>query len=276
MASIPLRRQHDKGQRPSPSAERSHRGLVWLLIGLLVVAGGMYLARRDRTAARSPAPPLTPSSQQDAASAASPKPTETLPQAMPPEPVPPRQRNLHVIAATPTSRTFNYRDTPIAVTFSHPVNPETVPPAFKVTPPIPGGYSFPAPNQLVFTPQGFWDLGATYLVTLEEGITDLSGLDHLEPMRWDFSIVGGYFYTRDVSPLVKTHCASCHRAGGPAARIRLDTLADVKQFVKPGSAEASRFVTALTDSNHQGRLAQAALAKVYLFRDWITVFQAGD
>ncbi len=249
---------------------------MWLLIALVVVGGGMYLTRRGHPDGRSPAPPLTTSSQQDAASAAPANPTEILPQALTPEPVPPRQWNLHVIAATPTSRTFNYRDTPIAVTFSHPVNPETVPPAFKVTPPITGAFAFPAPNQLVFTPQGFWDLGATYLVTLEEGITDMSGLDHLEPMSWDFSIVGGYFYTRDIRPLVSTHCASCHRPDGPAARMRLDTLADVKRFVQPGSAEASRFVTALTDSNHQGRLAPAALAKVYLFRDWITLFQAGD
>ncbi len=203
-------------------------------------------------------------------------PTEAVPPAGTPDPVPPRPRNLQVIAATPTSRTFNYRDTPITVTFSHPVNPETVPPAFKVTPPIPGAFAFPAPHQLVFTPQGFWDLGTTYLVTLEEGITDVTGLDHLEPMSWDFAIVGGYFYTRDVRPLVSTHCAACHRPAGPAARIRLGTLADVKRFVHPGSAGGSRFVTALTDSNHQGRLAPAALAKVYLFRDWITLFQAGD
>jgi hypothetical protein len=238
--------------------------------------GGMYLARGDRTAARTPAPLNLPSSQPDAAPPVPAKPPEAPAKAMIPEPVPPRPKTLRVIAATPTSRTFNYRDSSIGVTFSQPVNPETVPAAFRVTPPIQGGFSFPAPNQVVFTPQGFWDLGATYLVTLEDGITEASGLDRLEPMSWEFSIVGGYFYTRDIGPLVQTHCAACHRREGPAARIRLDTLADIKQFVQPGSAERSRFVTALTDSNHQGKLAPAALAKVYLFRDWITTFQAAD
>jgi len=195
---------------------------------------------------------------------------------MPPEPGPPQRRNLQVAAVAPTSRSFNYRDTPITVTFSHPVKPETVPPAIKVTPAIAGALSFPAPNQVVFTPRGFWDLGATYLVTLEGGITDVDGFDHLEQVSWDFSIVGGYFYTRDVRPLVRAHCASCHRPDGPAGRVRLDTLADIQRFVQPGSAEASRFVTALTDSNHQGKLPPAALAKVYLLRDWITTFRAGD
>jgi hypothetical protein len=176
----------------------------------------------------------------------------------------------------PTSRTFNYRDTPIEVEFSLPVNQETVPPAFKVTPAMQGTFAWPAPNKLVFTPRRLWDHGATYLVTLEDGITDVNGLDRLGTTSWDFSTVGGYFYSRDVRPLVTAHCAPCHRADGRAARIRLDSLAEIRRFVQPGNADMSRFVTALTDSNHQGKLPPQALAKVYLLRDWIAVFQAGD
>lgn len=259
--------------RPAPPAAGRRGGLVWLLLGLLVVGGGVALARRDRPAGGSPAPPLTPSPEQAAAPA---EPPAARPPALPPDPGPPPRRTLQVVAVTPDSRSFTYRDTPITVTFSHPVRPETVPPAFRVTPPVAGALSFPAPDRLVFTPRGLWALGATYLVTLEGGITDASGFDHLAPVRWDFSIVGGYFYTRDVRPLVRTHCASCHRPEGPAARIRLDTLAEVQRFVQPGDADKSRFITALTEPSHQGRLAPAALTQVHLLRDWITAFRAGD
>ncbi len=176
----------------------------------------------------------------------------------------------------PTNQTFNYRDTPIEVEFSLPVKPETVPPAFKVNPPVRGTFSWPLPNKLVFTPQGLWDQGSTYLVTLESGITDANELDRLETTSWDFSTVGGYFFTRDIRPLIRSYCASCHRPDGPAARVRLDTLGEVMRFVRTGEAEKSQFVTALTDSNHQGKVAPQALAKVYLIRDWINVFQAAD
>ncbi len=177
---------------------------------------------------------------------------------------------------SPTSQTFNYPDTPIEVTFSRPVNPKTVPQAFRVTPSREGTLEFPAPDRMVFRPRQLWDLGATYLVTLDEGITDETGLDHLDRTNWEFGIVGGYFYSRDVRPLVGAYCASCHRSGGIAARIRLDELNDIRRFVEPGKAEQSRILTVLADPNHNGKVAPQALTKLYVFRDWIGLFQAGD
>ena len=139
-----------------------------------------------------------------------------------------------------------------------------------------GAFSWPAPTRLVFTPQRLWDHGTTYLVTLGSGISDVHGLDHLDTTSWEFSTVGGYFYTRDVRPLVAAYCTPCHRPDGTAARVPLDTLDDVKRYVQPGAADRSRFITALTDTNHQGQIAPQAVAKAYLFRDWIGVFQAVD
>lgn len=177
---------------------------------------------------------------------------------------------------SPTNRTFNYRDAPIQVEFSLPVKQETVPAAFKVNPPMEGTFSWPAPNRMVFTPRGLWDQGVTYLVTLGDGITDVSGFDRLETTSWDFSTVAGYFYSRDIQPLVSAYCAPCHRPDGPAARIRLDTLSDVMRFVERGNAGKSRFVTALEDQNHQGKLPPPFQAKLYIIRDWITLFNAID
>jgi hypothetical protein len=237
--------------------------------------GVAYLTLGGRTG-QAPAPHASSRAPQQATAPAT-APPENPVEAPPPEPaaLAPRSR-LQVTAMRPTHRTFNYRDTPIEVDFSLPIRQETVPAAFKVQPPMPGTFAWPAPNKLVFTPQGLWDHGANYLVTLEEGITDVNGVDRLETTSWDFSTVGGYFYSRDIRPVVKAHCALCHRAEGPAARVRLDTLGEIRRFVQPGDAGKSRFITALTDPNHQGKLPPEALAKGYLLRDWITVFKAGD
>jgi hypothetical protein len=177
---------------------------------------------------------------------------------------------------SPTKLTFTYRDTPIEVEFSRPVNQDTVPSAFQTTPPVEGVFAWPAPNRLVFRPNQLWDHAATYEVAFASGITDLTGLDELEPTSWKFSTVGGYSYTRDILPLVKTYCVSCHRQDGPAARIRLDTHAGAMQFIRPGNADNSRFLTALTDGTHAGKVPPQVTSKSYMIRDWITTFEAVD
>ncbi len=174
----------------------------------------------------------------------------------------------------PTSRTFNYRDAAIEVEFSLPVNRDTVLSGFRVTPPMEGSLSWPSPTKVVFTPRALWDQGGTYLVTLSAGITDESGAEQLEATSWDFSTVGGYFYSRDIRPLVTAQCAACHSASGPAARVRLDSYAEVMRFVQPGNAERSPLVVALSDGNHQEKLPPETAKKLYVLRDWISVFNA--
>lgn len=255
-----------------------------MLVGLLVIAGAIYFTLLPSRKAVSPAapPPLAPERGAVAPPSApkrpsepatpAPAPVQGIPAATPPA----ARSSLRVVALSPTNRTFNYPDAPIEVEFSRPVDPDTVPPAFKVHPPVEGTFAWPAPNKLVFTPRRLWKRGATYLVALEDGITDANSPDRLQATSWEFSTVGGYFYTRDIRPLVNAHCAPCHRADGPAAGVSLDTLADIKRFVQLGDADRSRVLTVLTDPNHQGKLPPQFLARVYLLRDWIAAFQAGD
>jgi Big-like domain-containing protein len=177
---------------------------------------------------------------------------------------------------SPTSRTFNYRDTPIEVEFSLPVKPETVPPAFSVSPPMEGTFSWLAPNKFIFTPKKLWAHGMTVLVTLESGITDTYGFEHLEKTSWDFSTVGGYFYIRDIRPFVAAHCTSCHRSDGPAARVNLSSKPGLMPYVRVGDGENSRLLTVLKDSNHAGQLSPQAVKQLFIVRDWITEFMAAD
>jgi hypothetical protein len=183
---------------------------------------------------------------------------------------------LTVLAVNPTHRTFNYRDAPITVEFSRAVKAETVAAAFAVTPATRGTLSWPAPTRLVFQPETLWGHGATYLVSLGAGITDPSGLERLEPMSWEFSTVGGYFFSRDIRPLLAAECAGCHRAGAAAARVPLGSHAEVMRWVVAGDAGRSRLVAALADDNHRGRLTPEALRSLYRVRDWINLNRAAD
>ncbi len=264
----------------APPLRASRPSRIWILTGALLLATSLALAYRQHPQA---APPTSVPRPIAPRAADPPVKISSLPEAEPPAPVPlqsastaPRTSLLQVIQRSPTSQTFNYPDTVIEVTFSHPVNPESVPSAFRVTPAMEGTLEFPAPDRMVFRPRQLWDRGATYLVTLDEGIRDRTGLDQLDQTQWEFAIVGGYFYSRDIRPLVRAYCAPCHRSGGTAARVPLDDFPSVRRFVSPGNFDQSRFLTVLNDPNHQGKLAPQLIAKLFIFREWITVFAAGD
>lgn len=264
-------------------------GWVWLLACVVTLGSVGYLlmvdGRREAPAVVRTPPPVV----QDAGKAADADVRREAPQESTPAPagqdtpagaaVPapaPKPSSLRVVKMSPTKVTFNYRDMPIEVEFSQPVNQDSVPAAFRVRPEMEGTFTWPAPNRFVFTPRTLWNHAATYEVTLEESITDANRLDHLERATWTFSTVGGYNYTRDILPLVSAHCASCHRSPGPAARVRLDTYADVMKFIQPGNAGNSRFVVALGDNNHAGKIDPKVEKRAYLLRDWIADYQAID
>lgn len=183
---------------------------------------------------------------------------------------------LKVIAVRPTSQTFNYRDAIIEVEFSMPMNPEATEAAFSIDPPVAGTFSWPTPSRLVFTPQRLLDLETRYLVSIDDRATDATGFHRLPPTSWAFTTVGGYFYTTDIKPLVSSYCSQCHRAGGSAARISLDSYADVRKYVEPGNAEKSPFYSVLRDSVHRSALDKRVLAQEHLIRDWINNNKAGD
>ncbi len=172
---------------------------------------------------------------------------------------------LKVISYRPTTRTFNYRDAIIEVEFNMPMDP-----------PVEGTFSWPSPNKLVFTPKSLLELEGRYLVNIDDRASDSTGFNRLPPISWTFSIVGGYFYTTDIKPLIKAYCSSCHRPEGPAARVALNTFEEVRRYVEPGNADNSPFYTALKDRNHRNTLDKKVQAQGHMIRDWIEKNQAGD
>lgn len=269
----------------APSPRRPHRSTapLWAALTLVVALGLLYGWHRGTAPVmRTPALPAPegqemPATHPDPPPAVQERPSaEAAPPGRPAEPAPPPAGGLRVLSVSPTHRTFNYRDTPITVEFSRGVKPETVAAAFGVMPATPGTLAWPTATRLVFRPDGLWDHGATYVVTLAAGIADASGLDRLEPMSWEFSTVGGYFFSRDIQPLLAAECAGCHRAGASAARVPLATRADVMRWVVVGDAGRSRLVSAVGDETHRGRVSPEALRTLYRLRDWITLNRAAD
>ncbi len=75
-------------------------------------------------------------------------------------------------------------------------------------------------------------------------------------------------YGRDIQPLFATNCASCHAAGGAAAKYDLTTYQGVTALVVPGQPDSSKLYQMLVEGKMPptGKLDSMSLAKV---RDWI-------
>jgi hypothetical protein len=269
--------------RPFPRRSRRSTAPLWLAVAAIIIALALLFGWHTTRVPVMPPPPAPAAPAPDApATPAEPtpavqeRPRVEAPPTRPGEPAPPPAGGLRVLAVSPTHRTFNSRDTPITVEFSRGVRPESAAAAFAVTPATRGTLSWPTATRLVFQPEGLWGHAASYVVTLGSGITDASGLERLEPMSWEFSTVGGYFFSRDIRPLLAAGCAGCHQREGAAARVPLATHANVMRWVAAGDAGRSRLVTALEDENHRGRLSPEAVRALYRLRDWITLNRAAD
>ncbi|MFB3818349.1 MAG: Ig-like domain-containing protein [Candidatus Methylomirabilales bacterium] len=268
--------------RPCPRRPPRSTAPLWLAAAVLLVGLGLLFGWRAGRVPVMP-PPAAPAAGQaapappaGAAPVAPERPRAETPPAREAEPASAPPGGLRVLAVSPTHRTFNYRDVPVTVEFSRAVKPDTVAAAFRIVPATGGALEWPTAARLVFRPDGLWAHAATYVVTLGSGITDPSGLDQLEPMSWEFSTVGGYFFSRDIRPLLAVECAGCHQRGGAAARVPLATHGDAMRWVVAGDAGRSRLVTALEDQNHRGRLSPEARRRLYRVRDWITLNRAAD
>lgn len=77
----------------------------------------------------------------------------------------------------------------IKIVFSEPMDTNSTQRAFSITPEVPGSFSWPEKNVLVFTPSQPMEWGTTYKVTVSGEACDLSG-NQLNP-EYSFSFVVG-------------------------------------------------------------------------------------
>ena len=92
------------------------------------------------------------------------------------ETVKPNDGETHVAATSP-----------LVITFSEEMQPDTVPQNLQIEPPMQGDFSW-EDNTLTFTPAESWPSGAMITVTIKAGARSTLGLPLLRNQLWSFSI----------------------------------------------------------------------------------------
>jgi len=192
----------------------------------------------------------------------------------PPPPPPAPLRQWTVLFNSPTSGQSEVSRRPrIQIFFNGPVEREVAEWAFTISPATRGGFAWPRPDQLVFTPQGALLPDTEYTISL----TPVDGSREKEPYelleaRWSFTTGQARTYARDIQPLIGAYCATCHGSNGSAAGVPLGTFRDVGRYVVPGRSGESRFYTFIQERRHHINMAgpdHSTSTKLAVIRDWI-------
>jgi len=190
----------------------------------------------------------------------------------PPPPAPLRQWTVLFNSPTPGQNEVSRRPK-IQIFFNGPVDREVAEWAFTISPSTRGGFAWPRPDQLVFTPKGALLPDTEYTISL----TPVDASREKEPYellgaRWSFTTGQARTYGRDIQPLIGAYCSSCHASNGSAAGVLLGTYRDVSRYVVPGRSGESRFYTFIQERRHHINMAgpnHSTSTKLAIIRDWI-------
>ncbi|MFQ5658015.1 MAG: Ig-like domain-containing protein [Candidatus Methylomirabilales bacterium] len=246
---------------------------------LVIFLGTIFLAHRDPG---SPGAPPTPNAVKTGAVVTPPPAAPTTPKppearSSPPVPSVPSAAGIRgdrpkVARFGPTNQTPNHRDAAIVVRFDRPMDRSSTELAFQIHPAVPGRFQWPNSKTLLFWPKGLLDLNTEYVVTISEKATDAEQWGHLIPHRWSFTTVSSITFTRDIKPLLRQGCSSCHSQGGLAAGVRIDSYDAVQQYIAPGQAAQSPLVQAFEGQGPHQEIRPSIQAKAHRVRDWIDRF----
>jgi hypothetical protein len=241
--------------------------LLYLLVAVIVATVWWSRAAPQHTVASFL--PATAAPQEQKVAALPPPRIEEPP---PAPPVPLRQWT--VLFNSPTSGQSEVSRRPkIQIFFNRPVEREVIEWAFTISPATRGGFAWPRPDHLVFTPQGALLPDTEYTISL----TPVDGSREKEPYelleaRWSFTTGQARTYGKDIQPLIDSYCATCHGSSGSAAGVPLGTYRDVSRYVVPGRSGESRFYTFIQERRHHINMAgpdHSTSTKLVVIRDWI-------
>jgi len=242
--------------------------LLYLLVAAIVVTVWWNRVAPQHTVVSFPPATAAPAPQQKVAALPPPRAEEP-----PPRPsVPLKQWTVLFNFPTPGQSEVSRRPK-IQMFFNRPVDREVTEWAFTMSPATPGGFAWPRPDQLVFTPKGALLPDTEYTISL----TPVDGSREKEPYellgaRWSFITGQARTYGKDIQPLVGAHCGSCHGSNGSAAGVLLGTYRDVSRYVVPGRSGESRFYTFIQERRHHINMAgpnHSTSTKLAIIRDWI-------
>jgi len=269
-------------RRPAPRQAEGKLGWgAWVLVGLCVILGAVLLfalqARTPRTVpavpeARTTPPPIQAPAQPAgpaAAPTASPTSGEGLVTRSPEE-------GLRVLWAKPQGLVPMFPNTTIEVRFSTPMDRASVQENFKISPPVPGAFEWPRPDQIEFRPRPNLEMGAEYKVSLSEVARDSGRMASLTPFAWTFTVHKAYTFRQNVGRVIRHGCGTCHRPEGEARRVPLGSYPEVLRYVQRGNAAGSPLYAALRDQRTHGGIPLDWKAMSYVIRDWIDKFDAAE
>jgi len=242
--------------------------LLYLLVAAIVVTVWWNRVAPQHTVVSFPPATAAPAPQQKVAALPPPRAEEP-----PPRPsVPLKQWTVLFNFPTPGQSEVSRRPK-IQMFFNRPVDREVTEWAFTMSPATPGGFAWPRPDQLVFTPKGALLPDTEYTISL----TPVDGSREKEPYellgaRWSFVTGQARTYGRDIQPLIGAHCSTCHASNGSAAGVPLGTYRDVSRYVVPGRSGESRFYTFIQERRHHINMAgpdHSTSTKLAVIRDWI-------
>ncbi len=172
------------------------------------------------------------------------------------------------------------RRTQVKIFFNGPAEQDVVEWAFNISPSAPGAFSWPRPDQLVFTPREALRPATRYTVSLTPAIGFRDEKEYeLHETRWSFATGSARTFEKDIKPLVSAYCVECHGGNGSAATIALDTYGDVSRYVVPGHSTKSSFYTFIQKRQHHINMAgpnHSTNTKLALIKDWIDEDQAAE
>ncbi len=257
-----------RSQKPTRSAILPWwEKLLYLLVAVIVATVWWSRVAPQHTVASFL--PATAAPQEQKVAALPPPRIEEPP---PPPPVPLRQWTVLFNSPTPGQSEVSRRPK-IQIFFNGPVERELTEWAFTISPSTPGGFLWPRPDHLVFTPQGALMPDTEYTISL----TPVDGSRDKEPYellgaRWSFITGRARTYGRDIQPLVGAYCSTCHGSNGSAAGVPLGTYRDVSKYIVPGRSGESRFYTFIQERRHHINMADpnhSTSTKLAVIKDWI-------
>ncbi|MFQ5847583.1 MAG: Ig-like domain-containing protein [Candidatus Methylomirabilales bacterium] len=201
--------------------------------------------------------------------------TVSPPKADQPPPLPsPEPRVWKVLFGSPRAGAEELsRRTRITLFLNGPVERDVVEWAFTMSPSASGTFSWPRPDQLVFTPNDALRPATRYTVSLTPmiGFRDQEEYEIVET-RWSFTTGNARTFRQDIQPLIGAYCTKCHGPKGDAAAVPLKTYGDVSRYVVPGRSGESRFYTFIQNRHHHINMADrdhSTNVKLAIIKDWI-------
>ncbi len=178
------------------------------------------------------------------------------------------------IKPKPADGTYIQKEQTITFSFSSAVNPDDVMFALSIYPSADYDYSWFNENTLILKLKNL-EQDTDYTISFSTLSNAKDGSVLVGKKEFSYHTVSDKItFSKVIYPgIIKRNCMDCHKPGGYAENISLDTYDDCMQYIVPGKSQQSRFYLALIENKamDDDLFSQRELQ---LIKDWIDKFNA--